>query len=47
MKYLKTKIYVRSMINMERKVLKISSKEVAMKAGTFIAMTLVSSDVCL
>lgn len=35
------------MINMERKVLKISSKEVVMKAGTSIAMTLVSSDVCL
>lgn len=35
------------MTNMERRVSKISSKEVVMKAGTFIAMILVSYDVCL
>lgn len=35
------------MINMERKALKTSSKEVVMKAGTFIAMILVSDNVCL
>lgn len=35
------------MINMERKVLKISSKEAAMKAGTITAMTSVRDDVCL
>jgi len=34
------------MINTERKVLKISSKEVVTKAGTFIAMILVSYNVC-
>lgn len=35
------------MISTERKVLKISSKEVVMKAGTIIAMILVSYDVYL